>query len=170
MQNRLKHRLLRRATRPYARTSLTNYFWARGKLGGDPVFPALLDENVFSDGTRLLDLGCGRGLLAAWLLAAEKLAHDGLWIAVGTPPKAMQFRGVELIAREVHCGNAALQVAHGNRVSLAPGDMRDAEIIDVDAVTILDVLHYIPHADQDLLLDRVRAALGKGGLFVTRVG
>ena len=33
----------------------------------------------------------------------------------------------------------------------------------------LDVLHYIPHAEQELLLDRVRAALGSGGLLPTRV-
>ena len=170
MKKRLKKRLLNRATRPYARTFITNYFWARGKLGGDPVFSALLDDGVFADGTRLLDLGCGRGLLAAWLLAAEKMAHDGLWPASRTPPQAMQFRGVELIAREVRCGNFALQAAHGNRVSLAVGDMRDADISDVDAVTILDVLHYIPHDEQDQLLDRIRAALSQDGLFVTRVG
>lgn len=170
MRKCLKKRLLNRATRPYARTFITNYFWARGKLGGDPVFQALLDENVFADGTRLLDLGCGRGLLAAWLLAAEKMSHDGLWAAPGKPPQAMQFRGVELIAREVRCGNAALRAVHGDRVSLQAGDMRDAELSDIDAVTILDVLHYIPHDEQDRLLDRIRAALGTGGLLVTRVG
>jgi len=170
MQNRLKRRLLNRATKPYARTLFTNYFWARGKLGRDPVFAALLDEAVFADGTRVLDLGCGRGLLAAWLLAAEKMAHDGLWLAPRKPPQAMQFRGVELIAREVRCGNAALQAVHGRRVSLQAGDMREAELADVDAVTILDVLHYIPHDEQDRLLDRIRAALGTGGLLITRVG
>ena len=170
MKKRLKKRLLDQATKPYARTFFTNYFWARGKLGGDPIFPALLDAKVFADGARVLDLGCGRGLLAAWLLAAEKMAHDGLWPAPHKPPRALQFRGVELVAREVRCGNAALQAAHGDRVSLEVGDMRDAELSDVDAVTILDVLHYIPHEEQDRLLDRIRAALGSGGLFVTRVG
>ncbi|MHB8743750.1 MAG: hypothetical protein ACYC9L_11560 [Sulfuricaulis sp.] len=35
---------------------------------------------------------------------------------------------------------------------------------------ILDALYYIPYAEQDLLLDRIRAALRSGGLFVTRVG
>ena len=88
MQNHLKKRLLNQATKPYARTFITNYFWARGKLGGDPVFSALLDENVFADGTRLLDLGCGRGLLAGWLLAAEKMSHDGSWAAPQRPPTA----------------------------------------------------------------------------------
>lgn len=170
MQYLLKKRLLNRATRPYARTFITHYFWARGKLGGDPVFPALIDENVFADGTRLLDLGCGRGLLAAWLLAAERMAHDGRWPASSQPPRAMRFRGVELIAREVRCGNTALQAVHGDRVRLSVGDMREAEMADIDAVTILDVLHYIPHAEQDRLLDRIRAALGPGGVLVTRVG
>ena len=118
----------------------------------------------------MLDLGCGRGLLAAWLLAAEQMAAQGSWDAPQAPPKALRFRGVELVAREAHCGNAALQPLYGDRVVLSGGDMRSAGMEAIDAVAILDVLHYIPHAEQDQLLDRIRAALGPGGLFLTRVG
>lgn len=48
--------------------------------------------------------------------------------------------------------------------------MRTADMSESDVITILDVLHYIPHAEQEQLLDRIRAALGPGGLFVTRIG
>ncbi len=169
MQNRLKQRLLDRATQPYRSVGRSDYYWARGKLSGDPIFAALLDQRVLHDGASVLDLGCGRGLLAAWCLAAESLASAGQWQG-DAPPRGVRFRGVELVAREVACGNAALQPLFGNRVSLVAGDMRQAVMADIDAVAILDVLHYIPHAEQDRLLDRIRDALGSSGVFITRVG
>ena len=45
----------------------------------------------------------------------------------------------------------------------APADLvewREAELPDCDVVVILDVLHYVDHAAQDALLQRVRSALG----------
>jgi SAM-dependent methyltransferase len=125
---------------------------------------------VFPDRARILDLGCGRGLLAAWLLAAEQLAAEEMWTGSFPPPTGLQFRGIELAAREARRNNAVLQAVHGERVTLRGGDMRTADIAGVDAVTILDALHYLPPAEQNLLLDRIRAALGTGGLFVTRIG
>lgn len=170
MQIRLKKRLLDAATAPYMRFLFRDYYWARGKLFQDPIFAALLEQKVFPDHARILDLGCGRGLLAAWLLAAERMADEKKWTASFSPPKGLKFRGIELVAKEALRGNTVLQAAHGERVSLAGGDMRMADMTEIDVVTILDVLHYIPHAEQDQLLDRIRAALGKDGLFVTRVG
>ncbi len=169
MQINLKKRLLDVATAPYLPFRFRDYYWARGKLSQDPIFPALLDQKVFPDYARVLDLGCGRGLLAAWLLAAERLADAESWAAF-SPPKGLQFRGVELAAREVLRANNALQAAHGDRVELKEDDMRTTEMREIDAVAILDALHYIPHAEQDQLLDRIRAALGSGGLLVTRIG
>ena len=66
--------------------------------------------------------------------------------------------------------NTALQAVHGERVVLQCEDMREADMQNIDAVTILDALHYIPHVDQDRLLDRIRAALGSDGLLIARVG
>lgn len=170
MQTKLKKRLLDRATAPYRITGNFNYRWARGKLSHDPIFTALIEQSVFTDAARVLDLGCGRGLLAAWFLAAEQLASQGNWPETVMPPKNLHFRGVELMAREAECGNQALQPIYGKRVQLIGGDMREADMHDTDVIAILDVLHYIPYAEQDLLLDRIRAALDAGGLFVTRVG
>lgn len=170
MQPELKKRLLNAATAPFSSGRITDYFWSRGKLGGDPIFAALLEQQLFPDQARILDLGCGRGLLAAWFLAAEKLDEEQQWSAPFSPPKGLRFRGVELVAREAECGQNALQAVHGERVTLLGGDMRTANMEDIDVVTILDVLHYIPHEEQDRLLDRIRGALDKGGLFVTRIG
>jgi SAM-dependent methyltransferase len=165
----LKKRLLDVATAPYLPFRFRDYYWARGKLFQDPIFTALLDRKVFPDRARILDLGCGRGLLAAWLLAAERLAEEKLWTASVSPPKGLQFRGIDIAAHETWRGNTVLQATHGERVYLSSGDMRTADLADIDAVTILDVLQYIPHDEQDRLLDRIRAALGTGDLFVTRI-
>lgn len=170
MQTSLKKRLLDIATEPYRATGRFNYHWARGKLRGDPVFTALLDRPILPDNARVLDLGCGRGLLAAWLLGAERLAAQGEWSDRQAPPTGLRFRGVELMEREAICGNKALQPLHGERVQLTGGDMREAELNDTDVIAILDVLHYIPYAEQDRMLDRIRDALNTGGLFVTRIG
>ena len=170
MQTRLKKQLVDLASAPYRDTGNFNHGWARGKLSRDPIFAALLEQSVFSDGSSVLDLGCGRGLLAAWLLAAEQLAGRGDWPGDGRPPLELRFRGVELIAREVECGNRALRPRYGERVRLCVGDMRTADLGEADVVALLDVLHYIAYAEQERLLDRVRAALGPGGLLLTRVG
>lgn len=170
MRTQLKKLLLERAAAPYRATGKFNYHWARGKLGHDPIFAALLEQSVFPERARVLDLGCGRGLLAAWFLAAEELAAQGKWDGAATPPPGLCFRGVELMAREADCGNRALQPIYGRRVQLCDGDMRAADLGDADAIAILDVLHYIAYAEQERMLDRIRAALGKDGVFVTRVG
>jgi SAM-dependent methyltransferase len=170
MQANLKRHLLDMASAPYRSTGTFNYRWARGKLSRDPVFSALIERSVFPDGARVLDLGCGRGLLAAWLLAAERIAAQGGWAAAVAPPVGLSFRGVELMAREADCGNQALQPIFGQRVQLSGGDMRATNPGDADVIVILDVLHYIPHHEQERMLDQIRAALGRRGLFVTRVG
>lgn len=165
-------RLLRdHATYAYRKTGPFNYRWARGKLGQDSIFPALIEHGVFHDHARVLDLGCGRGLLAAWLLAAEQLADAGQWPGhLPPPPRQLRFRGFELMGREAEVGNRALQPHFPGRVELAGGDMREVPLDDIDAVAILDVLHYVDYAAQEALLDRIRAALPPGGVFITRVG
>lgn len=73
--------LLERAARPYRAAGLHPWLFARGKLGRDPLFAGLLRLGLIPHRARLLDLGCGQGLLTALLLAAEASARDIGWPA-----------------------------------------------------------------------------------------
>ena len=170
MQLELKRQLLDAACTPYRAAGSFHYHWARGKLSHDPVFASLLLQGTLNRCKRVLDLGCGRGLLAAWFLTADSLAATGRWPVRFEVPTGVEFHGVDLHVGACAAGNRALQPHFGARVSLVSGDMCHADLNGYDAITILDVLHYIPFAQQERLLDQVRAALGPGGLLVTRVG
>ena len=59
--------LLDAASAPYRRAGRFAWQFARGKLGMDPVFRHLLREGLIRPQARVLDIGCGRGLLASLL-------------------------------------------------------------------------------------------------------
>jgi SAM-dependent methyltransferase len=162
-------RLAEAAARPYQALGPFAYQWARNKLRWDPMFAALLELGVLPPGARVLDLGCGRSLLAAWLLAAERLAADGAWTAVPQPPRGLRFEGVELTARHADCGRRAL-AAWGERVHVRTGDLCAAPVDGAQVVTLLDAIHYLAHADQERLLDRLRRELPPDGVLLARVG
>ncbi|HEY0634679.1 MAG TPA: methyltransferase type 11, partial [Gammaproteobacteria bacterium] len=89
--------LVDQATEPYRASGRFAWYFARGKLRGDPVFAGLLELGAITDGAQLLDLGCGQGLLASWLAAARRLYEAGLWHADWpAPPRLAAYRGVEL--------------------------------------------------------------------------
>ena len=71
----LRKRLIDHASEPYRATGRFAYPFAGGKLGADPVFCGLLERGLVPRNARILDRGCGQGLLAAWLLAARQLAR-----------------------------------------------------------------------------------------------
>lgn len=141
------------ARAPYRAAGLFAWFFARGKLRGDPVFRHLLEHELIPEGSRVLDLGCGQGLLAALLQAPGA-------------PRIAAYRGIELMAPDVARAHRALGLDCG--VVLA--DIRMADFGVADVVVILDVLHYMPFEDQDRILARIRAALSPGGLLLLRVG
>lgn len=161
--------LLNAACRPYLRAGpgLFAYFFARGKLRVDPVYCALLERGLLLDKSRILDLGCGQGLLTAWLRAAARMHDRGHWPdAWPAPPRPLSIRGIELMARDVKRARRAL----GSDVGIETGDIRDTEFGAADAVVILDVLHYLAPPAQCDVLKRVRTALPAGGLLLLRVG
>ena len=146
-------RLVDAASAPYRAAGRFAWHFARGKLGRDPVFPYLLQARLIPENARLLDLGCGQGLLAALLAAAGA-------------PRLAAYRGIELMARDVARAHRAL----GAHCGVQQGDIRSAGFGAVDAVVILDVLHYMKPQDQDAVLRRVRDALVPGGVLLARVG
>jgi SAM-dependent methyltransferase len=164
----LRGALLDQACEPYRKAGRFAYHFARGKLRADPVFRAILELGLLSGHRRILDLGCGQGLLTAWLRAAEHCCYErGIWPRTWPPaPYPESMRGIELMGREVDRARFAL----GPGCEVVQGDIRSAVFGSADAVVILDVLHYLPAPAQREVLKRVRAALPVGGLLLLRVG
>ncbi|MBU1425353.1 MAG: methyltransferase [Gammaproteobacteria bacterium] len=159
--------LLQRATQPYRSAGLFAWKFAKGKLKGDPAFVGLLEHGLIPDAERLIDLGCGQGLLAAWLLEARALHESGHWPAHWpAAPKVKNVWGLELMPKDVARARAAL----GDRARFELGNICTADFGKADVVIILDVLHYIDYAAQEDVLRRIRAALPTGGTFITRIG
>jgi SAM-dependent methyltransferase len=150
------------------------WHFARGKLKGDPAFAALLSQGLLNGRATVLDLGCGQGLLAAWLLAAharhasdEPHAWPHGWPA---PPQLRSYTGIEINLREVTRARHAFMLDPGSAVQIVHGDIRDVDYDPADAVVILDVLHYLDYSSQERVLQRVRAALAPQGVLLLRVG
>lgn len=163
-------RLLDRASAPFRPAGPFAYHYARGKLGGDPIFRELLRQGLLPSGGRFLDLGSGQGSLFAWLLAAGELHRQGDWpVGWPAPPQPQTLRGVELMARDVERAGQAFGAGHPV-VRVEQGDMCTTDFGHVDVVTILDALHYFDHAGQADVLRRIHQALPPGGLFLTRIG
>lgn len=161
------HSLLDRAVTPYRSVGLFAWKFAQGKLRGDPAFFGLLKHGLIPDAARLIDLGCGQGLLASWLLEARSMYESGSWPENWpAAPKLEHIWGLELMPKDVERARAAL----GDRAQFAQGDIRNADFGQADVAIILDVLHYINYEAQEDVLRRIHAALPKGGTFITRIG
>jgi len=155
------------AARRYAPAGRFARHFARGKLGGDPVFAEILRRGLIPDGARLLDLGCGQGILLALLVAARDQHRAGTWPAGWpAPPARFALHGIEYLARDVARGNLAL----GGEGVVERGDLRVAPLPPGDVVVLMDVLHYLEPDAQDRLLKRIVQALDPRGLLLTRVG
>ena len=142
--------LARRAAARYpARDRYARHF-AYGKLTRDPAFEWLLASPHIPAGSRVLDIGCGQGVLGA-LLAAED--------------RNIRYRGIDLGAREIERARAAAPAGS----QLEAGDMRITEFGSADVVVILDVLHYVAPDEQAAVLRKVRDALAGGGTLLMRV-
>lgn len=159
--------LLDAASRPYRKAGLFAWRFARGKLDMDPVFRYLLSQGLIAPRARVLDIGCGQGLLASLLRASHRLHQEGRWPGQWAPaPESVRVTGIELMPRDVE----RARVSVGDAAEFICGDMRTTPFPDVDAVVILDVLHYITVPEQNEVLARVRRALPHGGVLLLRVG
>lgn len=167
MSTDFRKTFITRAAQPYRSAGDFAWHFAKGKLSGDPVFFGLLEHGLIPDAERLIDLGCGQGLLASWLLAARTQHESGEWPAHWpAAPKVDNIWGLELMPKDVDRARAAL----GELASFEQGDIRSADFGKADVAIILDVLHYIDYDAQEDVLRRIRAALPTGGTFITRIG
>ncbi|HYD33514.1 MAG TPA: class I SAM-dependent methyltransferase [Methylophilaceae bacterium] len=155
------------ATDPYHASDWYAPWFARVKLRIDPAFSTILQQGLIPDGSRLLDLGCGQGLLASCLLAAHALARKGCWPKDWTPPPHLSsIKGIDSVPLDVQRGQQAL----GDQADLRVADICTAEFDKSDVIVILDVLHYIDYEAQEDVLRRVKQALSPNGRLILRVG
>ena len=159
--------LIDAASAPYAQAGRFALHFARGKLRWDPVFRHLIVHGPITPRARVLDVGCGQGLLASLLAAAARQARSGRWPAGwAAAPVDVHVVGLDLMQADIDRARAAL----GPAAELRCADMRRAAFPTVDTVVMLDVLHYIDIDAQDDVLMRARDALVDGGTLVLRVG
>ncbi|MCU0596637.1 MAG: methyltransferase domain-containing protein, partial [Desulfobacterota bacterium] len=124
--------------------------FARFKIKLDPMFPRLGD--FVKPGMKLADIGCGFGVPAAWLLT---LYPDLAFIACDPHPERAR------IAARVLGGRAEVMNVGAMDLHL------DHEAID--AVLLLDMLHYLEDKEVSELLERLRPVLSTQGRLIIRV-
>jgi 2-polyprenyl-3-methyl-5-hydroxy-6-metoxy-1,4-benzoquinol methylase len=163
--------LLEQATSPYRSLGKLAWHFARGKLGRDPVFAGLLQRGLIPPRAKVLDIGCGQGLLAALLcsLDASSATHSAWPTGWAAAPTGVSVRGIELMPRDVMWAQTALRHL-GQRAEFVQGDIRSTHFDPADVAVILDVLHYVSFDAQNDVLRRVKAALSPGGSLLLRVG
>lgn len=157
--------LLDRAARAYVGAGASAWRFARNKLRFDPVFSALLQRGGLPDGGRLLDLGCGQGLLLALLIAARDQFRRGPWVPGWPPPPLnLVLQGIELNPDRAGMAQRALI----NQAQVMQQDVREAPFPPCSVVVLLDVLMYLEGEEQLRVLEKAAAALEPGGLLLLR--
>jgi SAM-dependent methyltransferase len=149
--------LWRRASDPYLQAGITAWEFARGKLRGDPVYRAILQQGTLASGGTLVDLGCGGGLA---LSAIREAVRSGQAFT----NRFDRLIGVELRERTANVARRAL----GPDVLIINADVRAYDLPSCSTVLLLDVLHMLSKADQEQVLERIAGRLNPGGVLVVR--
>jgi uncharacterized protein (DUF2062 family)/2-polyprenyl-3-methyl-5-hydroxy-6-metoxy-1,4-benzoquinol methylase len=129
----------------YARVKPAHRYYVAGKLAFDPVFKLVSELTELG---RVLDLGCGRGQLSLLLLELGR---------------AKYVTGLDADADKIEAARTA-----GPEADFRVADVARAELPHADTVLLIDVLHYLPLAEQDALLLAATRALEPGGRILVR--
>jgi SAM-dependent methyltransferase len=124
--------------------------YARSKLRLDPLYRAALPW--IPARTKVLDLGCGVGLLG---LLLEARNQDN------------EVHGIEWDAAKA--GFAQARAAVSPRIQVECADLFEVPWPPSEVVALLDVIHYFPAARQRDLLLRIGSHLPEGGRLLLRV-
>lgn len=125
----------------------STYHYVRGKLRHDPCTEAIRAIGNLGD---VLDLGCGRGHLAIYLLASGVAAT---------------VRGFDWDDEKIAMAQRA---GDGLAATFAAGDVRTTDEPAADTVLLVDVLHYLTPKEQDTMLERALDLVRPGGRLVIR--
>ncbi len=138
----------------YVDVSIRDAEAARSRLLSDPMYPFLIGEDVLGSGARVLDLGCGRGLVGV-LVSLFTRASEPRW-----------YLGVDQCDRYIRAARQVLDDVPGCTVQTL--DLRDFDPPPADVVVVDDVLRFLPFAAQDALFRRLARALPPGARVFVR--
>jgi 2-polyprenyl-3-methyl-5-hydroxy-6-metoxy-1,4-benzoquinol methylase len=120
--------------------------------------PKLLSvmDLLLTDEGRILDVGCGFGLFAAYF---------------GQTHPRRRIVGVDPDARRIGIARRVADRVGTNEHRFIIGDVRDAAIEaegPFEAAYVLDVMHHLPQDDQRRVLERLRDVLVPGGMLLVK--
>jgi 2-polyprenyl-3-methyl-5-hydroxy-6-metoxy-1,4-benzoquinol methylase len=118
--------------------------------------PKLLSvmDLLLTDEGRILDVGCGFGLFAAYFGQTHPRRR-----IVGVDPDARRIGMARDVASKLGLAQHAFVV----------GDVRDAALEGpFEAAYVLDVMHHLPREDQRRVLERLRGLLVPGGMLIVK--
>jgi 2-polyprenyl-3-methyl-5-hydroxy-6-metoxy-1,4-benzoquinol methylase len=153
------------ASAPFAAAGRFFQRFAAGKLRYDPLYFGLLRRGLIPHQARVLDLGCGQGILLSLLCVAHEQSQLGRWPqAWPAAPHELKLQGIELRRKNVEVARLAL----GARVRVELQDLQHATLPQSSVILLFDVLHYLEARVQLQLLERSVRALEPGGRLLLR--
>jgi uncharacterized protein (DUF2062 family)/2-polyprenyl-3-methyl-5-hydroxy-6-metoxy-1,4-benzoquinol methylase len=157
--------LVKEASDRYLASGITAWEFARGKLRNDPAYRQVVTGGLLPTHGRLLDIGCGQGLLLALIAAARAAGRAGTWPAEwAAAPVDLELTGIELRPRIARIASEAL----GDAASIHQADVRALPVASTEIIALFDVLHLMSAPEQESLLTVLVAALTPGGALLVR--
>jgi uncharacterized protein (DUF2062 family)/trans-aconitate methyltransferase len=158
-------RLVAAAAERYLSAGIGAWEFARSKLRFDPVYLQVLRDGRLPARGRLMDLGCGQGLMLALIATASDEQRRGTWPASWPPaPEALELHGVETRPRVVKRARKVL----GDAATISDVDLATWSPPPCDAVILVDVLHLLSRDVQDGLIGGLSRAMSPGGILIVR--
>jgi len=129
----------------YRPVSLWESFYLRTRWR---LCPYELVESLLPEKGRILDFGCGYGMLTN-LLASRS-------------PLRSAF-GIDLNKKRIHV--AERSVRNRNNITFRCGDIKGLDVAQFDAVVMTDVLHHIDETNIKILLEKISSCLRSEGIL-----
>lgn len=128
--------------------------YIKGKLLADPVFDTALEMAGGHKG-RIVDLGCGLGLLGLWLRSHQLDAP---------------YVGCDLGSWKIDAGRKVVAELGFSNMQLQEGDLLEFPLAPGDMICAFDILHYFPENAQSRLIQRLAEAARNGSIVLIRNG